>query len=72
MTIKELNDNLNQRLDDLEESRAERHQEVLSRLAAINGRVSKHDAEISGLKVRDAYWAGGLAALMSFLKLLWR
>jgi ElaB/YqjD/DUF883 family membrane-anchored ribosome-binding protein len=41
--------------------------EVKLRLDRINGRVLDHDKEISGLKVRDAFWAGGVVALAALI-----
>ena len=71
MTVEELHDVLTDKLDGMEEGRKERHAELVGRLDKINGRVGRHDDEISGLKVRDAFWAGGLAALAALLK-FWR
>lgn len=52
MTVEELHDVLEKRLDLLQ-----------SGVDRINGRVAKHDDAITDLKVRDAYVAGGLAIL---------
>lgn len=70
MTIEELHDVLKDRLDEIEANRTERHHEVVNRLASINGRVASHDSEITGLKIRDAYWAGGVMSVLALLKLL--
>lgn len=72
MTVDELHDVLASRLDDLEANRTERHGEIVHRLDSINGKVSGHDREITGLKIRDAYWAGGVAGVLALVKLLWK
>lgn len=42
------------------------------RLDRIESRLDRADAEINSLKVRDAYWAGGLAAAWAILAWLWK
>lgn len=56
MTVDELHDVIKREFDG-----------VNYRLDRINGRVSEHDREITGLKIRDAYWAGAVAAIASFV-----
>ncbi len=72
MTVDELREALRDQTAILEAGRNERHAEVMRRLDGINGRVNRHDDEITGLKVRDALWAGGLMGIIGLLKLLWR
>lgn len=61
MTVDELHDVLAQRLDGIKE--------VLDKQ---NGRVGKVECEVVSLKIRDAYWAGGIVGVLGLIKLLWR
>lgn len=53
MTVDELHEVLKDRLDILQTG-----------VDRINGRVSKHGEDITALKIRDAYVAGGLTVLV--------
>jgi len=55
----------------------ESHQVLKDSLDAIkelverqNGRVTKNEDDITKLKVADAYWAGGVMAILAVIKLL--
>ena len=61
MTVDELHDVLAQRLDGIKEA-----------LDKQNGRVAKLEDGITALKIRDAYWAGGVVGILGLIKLLWR
>ena len=61
MTVDELHDVLAQRLDGIKEA-----------IDKQNGRLGKVEAEVTGLKIRDAYWAGGIVGVLGLIKLLWR
>ena len=40
---------------------------VNRRLDAINGKVAEHERDLTGLKVRVAYWAGGAVVAATFI-----
>ena len=70
MDVDELHAVIKRELDTDRRVQQERHEELKGCLKSINGRVRDHDREITGLKVRDAFWAGGavvLAALIGWL-----
>lgn len=72
MTVEELHNVLTQRLDDLEESRGDRHDELMGRLNSINGRVGRAESDIVSLRIRDAWWAGGVVAVLAVLRALFK
>ena len=41
----------------------DRHAEVIGRLDKINGRLDSHGGRIGKLEVKQAWWAGGAAAM---------
>ena len=71
MTVEELREVLDERFDAQAKHRDELHMVVIGRLDSINGRVAEHEREITTGKIRDAYWAGGIMAVVALIKLLW-
>ena len=57
-------------VDELHEVIQREFDGVNGRLDKLNGKVDRHDEEITGLKIRDAYWAGGMAVVVLVIKLL--
>ena len=61
MTTEELHDVLMDRLDSIKDS-----------VDRQNGRVSRLEDGLTSLKIRDAYWAGGVAGVLALIKILWK
>ena len=59
MTVEESHGVLNDKLD-----------EIRALVEKQNGRVTKAEEDITKLKVADAYWAGGVVAVVAIIKLL--
>lgn len=59
MTVEESHEVLNDKLD-----------AIRGLVEKQNGRVSKTEEDITKLKVADAYWAGGVVAVVAIIKLL--
>ena len=72
MTVDELKEVLDERFDAQRIHRDELHGVIIGRLDAINGKVAEHEREITAGKIRDAYWAGGIMAVIGLFKLLWK
>lgn len=61
MTVDELHDVLQREFDG-----------VNARLDKLNGKIDKHEVEITGLKVSDAFWAGGAVVIGTIIGWFWR
>ena len=72
MTVGELKEVLDERFERYEKHEDTQHGAIITHLERINGRLGKHDDAITGLKIRDAYWAGGVVGILGLIKLLWR
>ena len=59
MTVDELHDVLAERLDG-----------IRTQLERQNGRVGKVEEDVTKLKIADAYWAGGVVAVVAIIKIL--
>ena len=59
MTVEESHEVLNDKLDSIREL-----------VEKQNGRVTKAEADITKLKIQDAYWAGGIVVILAVVKML--
>ena len=68
MTTEELHEVLKDRHADI----GNRLDDIKDLIKAQNGRVTKLEDSVTGLKVADGIWAGGILGIMGLLKLLWK
>ena len=66
MTVEELHSILKDKHEEI----GRRLTDIQAGIDKINGRVGRNTDAIWGLKVRDAFWAGGVVAVMALIKLL--
>jgi hypothetical protein len=72
MTVDELKEVLAEQFRQHEKHEDENYAAIIRHLDAINGTVKDHDKAITGLKIRDAFWAGGLVAAWAVVKSLFK
>ena len=72
MTVDELKAVLAEQFEAHERHEDQQYGTIISHFERINGRLDNHDDAITGLKIRDAYWAGGVVGILGLIKLLWR
>jgi hypothetical protein len=72
MTVDELREVLDERFTRHEKHEDAQYGQIIERLDSINGKVAEHEREITAGKIRDAYWAGGVVAVLGLIKVLWK
>jgi hypothetical protein len=72
VTVDELREVLAEQFRTHEKHEDEQHAQIIRHFDRINGAVSDHGKEITGLKIRDAFWAGGLVAAWAVVKSLFK
>jgi Ethanolamine utilization protein EutJ (predicted chaperonin) len=72
VTVEELREVLAEQFKVHEKHEDEQHAQIVRHLDHINGKVARHDDAITGLKIRDAYWAGGLVTAWAVVKSLFK
>jgi hypothetical protein len=72
MTVDELKEVLDDRFRTHEKHEDAQHAEIIRHFDRINGTITGHGKEITGLKIRDGFWAGGLVAAWAVVKSLFK
>ena len=72
MTVDELKEVLDERFKLHEKHEDEQHGAIIGHFDRINGRVGEHEKDIRSLMIRDAFWAGGVVAVVAIIRILWK
>jgi hypothetical protein len=72
VTVDELKEVLAEQFKAHEKHEDSQHAAIITHFEAINGTVKDHGKEITGLKIRDAFWGGGLLAVWALVRTLFK